>query len=284
VRRGISRNPYHGSKYAPRLRPSVFALIDILGYSALISEAESSGEQEELLNSLYAALLAGRNGLEGKGPGLPELKKLGRKDLYVLKAFTDNIVIAWPIRSDAEVELGQAITKLTNFQFSMSLRGFFIRGAIAIGSAYVDDIAVFGDALTDAYLGESKLARDPRIILTKSSVAATKRHLDYYGNPRHSPQASYLLKDSDGQWFLNYLEAVMIAVDEAGPFYEEFVQHKSAVEAKLQRYANDPVIFAKYAWVASYHNFFCDLHARHFSEEHRIDTHLFAPKPSLIVT
>src|SRR5665213_149009 len=276
--RGISRNPYHGSKYAPCLRPSVFALIDLLGYSALINEAERSGRQEELLNSLYAALLAGRNGLEGRGTGLPELKKYGSKDLYVLKAFTDNIVIAWPIRSDAEVELGDAITKLIYFQFSMSLKGFFVRGAIAIGNAYVDDIAVFGDALNDAYLGESKFARDPRIILTESSAAATKRHLDYYAKARHSPQARYLLQDSDGKWFLNYLEAVMIAVNEAGPFYAEFMQHKSAVEVKLQRYANDPVIFAKYAWIANYHNFYCDLHGHFFSEEHRIDTNLFTPK------
>jgi len=259
-------------------------MIDILGYSALVDEAETSGRQEEVFGSLYEALLKGRNGLEGKTSGLPKLPKYGPKDSYVLKAFTDNIAIAWPIRSDAEVELGQALTKLMHFQFSMSLRGFFIRGAIAIGNAYVDDIAVFGSALTEAYLGESKLARDPRIILTQSSVAATKRHLKYYGNPLHSPQASDLLKDSDGQWFLNYLEAVMIAANERGPFYEEFVQHKSVVETKLRQYANDPAIFAKYAWVANYHNYFCELYANDFSEEHKIDTRLFTPKPSPIVT
>jgi hypothetical protein len=221
--------------------------------------------------------------LEGRSRGLPQLKKLFPKDLYVLKAFTDNIVIAWPIRDDAEIEIGQAITKLMQFQFSMSLKGFFIRGAISIGNAYVDDIAVFGDALTEAYIGESKLARDPRIVLTETSVAVTKKHLDYYGNLRHSPQAVDLLSDSDGQWFINYLESVMIAVDEAGPFYDEFEQHKKAVEAKLKKYSNDPVIFSKYMWVANYHNFFCDLHKRHFSDKHRISTDLFRSKPSLIV-
>jgi hypothetical protein len=166
----------------------------------------------------------------------------------------------------------------------MSLGGFFVRGAIAIGNAYVDDIAVFGDALTEAYAGESKLARDPRVILTKNSVAATKHHLKYYGNPNHSPQASDLLKDSDGQWFVNYLEAVMIAVDEVGPFYKEFAEHKQAVEEKLTKYGGNPVIFAKYSWVANYHNFFCDLHRKYFSEEHKINTDLFMPKPSLITT
>lgn len=281
--RGVSRNPYHGSKHEPRLRLSVFALIDILGYSELIRQAEANNEQEQLFNHLYSALLHGRNGIEGKSSGLPQIKRISNKDPYVLKAFTDNIVISWPIRGDAEVELGHAITTLINFQFGMSVRGFFVRGAIAIGNAYVDDIAVFGDALTAAYLGESKLARDPRIILTESAVAATKRHLKYYGNPRYSPQASDLLQDSDGQWFLNYLEAVMIAANEAGPFYEEFLEHKSAVEAKLRKHSSAPVIFAKYAWVANYHNFYCDLNDKYFSEKHKIATELFTPRPSPIV-
>jgi hypothetical protein len=280
--RGISRNPYHGPKNAQRLRPSVLALIDILGYSELIEEAERQNRQEEVFNELYQALLHGRNGLEGKGSGLPRIRKLANKDFYVLKAFTDNIVIAWPIRDDAEVELGQAITRLAYFQFDMSLRGFFVRGAIAVGKAYVDDIAVFGDALTEAYAGESKPARDPRVILTKNSVAATKHHLRYYGNPNHSPQASDLLKDPDGQWFVNYLEAVMIAVDEVGPFYKEFAKHKQAVEEKLNKYAGSPVIFAKYAWVANYHNFFCDLYGQYFSDEHKINAKLLRPKPTLI--
>ena len=242
---GRSRNPYHRSKQEQRLRPSVLAFIDILGYSALIDEAEKRGEQEQVFNSLYSALLSGRRRLENRGREFSQLRRMASKDFYVLKAFTDNIVIAWPIRDDAEVELGQAITKLMEFQFSMSLKGFFIRGAISIGSAYVDDIAVFGDALTEAYSGESKLARDPRIILTARSVAATKQHLGYYSNKRHAPQSKDLLRDSDGQWFVNYLESVMIAVDEAGPFYQEFEEHKAAVEIKLTKYANDPVIFSK---------------------------------------
>lgn len=221
--------------------------------------------------------------MEDKAEGLRDIKALLSKDFYVLKAFTDNIVIGWPIRDDAEIEIGQAISKLMNFQFSMSLRGFFIRGAISIGNAFIDDIAVFGDALTEAYTGESKLARDPRIVLTERSVVATKHHLSYYGDPRHAPQARDLLCDVDGQWFVNYLESVMIAVDEVGPFYEEFLKHKDAVESKLETYAGDPVIFQKYAWVANYHNFFCDIHSRYFSAEHRIDQRLFEARMTSIL-
>lgn len=119
--------------------------------------------------------------------------------------------------------------------------------------------------------------------LTETTQKFVKKHLEYYGSSRFAPQASALLQDSDGQWFLNYLDWVLMAEDEVGPFYDEFMRHKSAVESKLSRYKNNPQIFSKYAWVAGYHNFFCDLHSRHFSLEHKIETELFRATPKLIV-
>lgn len=203
--------------------------------------------------------------------------------MYVLKAFTDNIVLAWPIRQDAEIELGTVFSKLSDFQFTMSLEGFFVRGGISIGSAYVDDVVVFGDALSQAFIAENTLARDPRIVLAETAVRAVKVHLGYYASPRYAPQTSELLCDLDGQWFVNYLNSVLYVADEYGPFYDEFLKHKAAVELKLSQYKTSPSIFSKYAWVAGYHNFFCDLHPRYFSNEHRIETDLFRATPKLIV-
>ena len=279
----MSRNPYQNEGKSPQIRPSVVAFIDILGYMDLISSAEKSDTQNEVLKRLHESLSAGRTWLEEAYAGSSELKKLTKVDRYVLKAFTDNIVIAWPIRQDGEVEIGNAYSKLSDFQFTMSLEGFFVRGGIAVGNAYVDDITVFGDGVTQAYIGESKIARDPRIVLTESAVAAVKEHLEYYGNPRHAPQTSEFLIDSDGQWFVNYLECVLIAADERGPFYDEFLRHKSAVERKLLEYKNDPPIFSKYAWVANYHNYFCDLYPAYFSTEHKIETEVFRAVPRRIV-
>jgi hypothetical protein len=254
----MSRNPYHQLNSGPELLPSVLAFIDILGYQQLIAETQAKDNQQVVLERLHRALSDGRKGLEDAHESLQEIKKIVEKDIYVLKAFTDNIVIAWPIRDDAEIELGSALSKLIDFQFLMTIEGFFIRGAIAIGQAYVDDVVVFGDALIEAYSGESKLARDPRIVLTDLSTAVTKKHLSYYGSGHFSPQARYLLCDSDGQWFVNYLECVLNAEDEAGADCEAFIRHKKAVETKLAEFRTDPPIFSKYAWVANYHNYFCE--------------------------
>jgi hypothetical protein len=264
------------------LRNSALAYIDILGYADLIAVSERDGTQEALLQRLHGVLTKNRSWLDSRSQS-KELNKLLKKDLYALKAFTDNIVLAWPIRSDAEVELGLIFLRLSDFQFTMSLEGFFIRGGISIGQAYVDDTVVFGDALTQAYSAETVLARDPRIVLAESAVGAVRRHLEYYGNPSHSPQSTVLLCDSDGQWFVNYLNAVLYVAEDYGPFYDEFLKHKAVVECRLSQFKHNPPIFSKYAWVAGYHNFFCDRHPRYFSAEHRIDPELFRATPRPIV-
>jgi hypothetical protein len=227
-----SRNPYVEGE-GPKLRLSAFVFMDVLGYADLIRRAEKNGKQQILLEEIHQALEKGRHWLDNRSD-----MRFGKKDLYVFKSFTDNIIIAWPIHDDAESELGSLFFKLTYFQFEMAIKGFFVRGAISLGNAYVDDVTVFGDALTEAYFGESSLARDPRIILTASSVAAIKRHLRYYGNSRHAPQVTEILCDADGQWFLNYLDCILAAENEVGPFYAEFLQHKAAVEAKLKEFVS----------------------------------------------
>ncbi len=278
----MSRNPYHVEGQPPTLRRSVLAFMNILGYSGMIRAPQANGTQQETLRKLDSALTAGRRWLQDEERS-PELRELIKTDFYALKAFTDNIVIGWPVHDDAEFEFGDAFFKLGSFQFQMVLEGLFIRGAISVEDAYVDEISVFGQALSEAYRGESSLARDPRIILTKSAVEAARQHLTYYGNSRHAPHVRDVLRDLDGQWFLNYLECVLWAEHEQGPFYDEFLRHKAVVESKLAQYKGNPPVWSKYAWVAGYHNYFCDLHSQHFSDEHRINVELFKARPALIV-
>lgn len=278
----MSRNPYHRDDEEPTLMSSVFVFMDILGYTDLVVTSERDGTSELTLRLIHAALSKGRAWLEDKEES-EEFRKIFPKDLFALKAFTDNIVIGWPVRSDAESEFGNAFFKLGLFQFEMVLKGFFIRGAISVGDVYVDETAVFGGGLIEAYEGEAKLARDPRIILTRSAIEVVEQHLTYYPDRRNAPHVRSVLRDSDGQWFVNYLECVLWAEDEQGPFYEEFAQHKAVVEAKLAQHKGNPTIWSKYAWVASYHNYFCDLHSGHFSDEYKIDMDLFKLSPSLII-
>jgi hypothetical protein len=265
------------------------AFFDILGYIDTARDAYESGNQAEMLTALYAALTGGRNLLEERafGEDFKDIEeafnKAFAKDRYALKAFTDNIVIGWPIRDDAESELADAVGKLIDFQFHMAVAGFFVRGAIAIGDAYVDDVVVFGKALLDSHEAESRIARDPRIVLTQPAIEALKLHLAYYPYPRNTLHVRTVLRDADGQWFLNYLEAVLYAADDGGPAYGALLQHKEVVEAKLVQFKSEPPIWSKYAWVAGYHNYFCEVNSNWFNDTHRINLELFRAMPGLIV-
>lgn len=279
------RNPYVADHGQPELKASVVAFVDILGYQALIRNAHADGTAQPLLTRLHKALLeASRHLNELDEEGSPYLPPdfWPYKDRYKIRTFTDNIVIGYPIRDDAESELGAIFSQLAFFQLEMANRGFFVRGAIAIGDLYIDDLAVFGQGLLDSYEGESNHARDPRVILTKSAEQAVIQHVGYYNNPSHSPQARDLYKDADGQFFLNYLESIMIAEDEHGPFFDILANHKAAVEEKLHSHRDQPAYWAKYAWSASYHNFFCDQYS-YFTDEHKIDLTKFQMQPTRIV-
>jgi predicted nicotinamide N-methyase len=60
------------------------------------------------------------------------------------------------------------------------------------------------------------------------------------------------------------------------------MMHKEMVERKLALHLNNPPIWSKYAWVAGYHNYYCDLHPTYFEAKHRIDVELFRSKPTRI--
>lgn len=264
----------------PVLLPSVVSYIDILGYQEMAMKAEHEKHEPEFLKSIHRAFGEGQKWLKGDvGP------KIGAKDQYVIKAFTDNIVFGYPIRErgDAKWELASVFEILSLFQLWMANEGFFVRGAISIGDLYIDDTVVVGRGFTEAYKGESQLARDPRIILTDSSVKAVKKHLEYYADLNQSPQSRDLYRDSDGQLFLNYLESVLIAENDQGPFYAELQKHREMIEKRLDEFRTKPSIWSKYLWVANYHNFFCSQYPKYFNGSYMVDLTKLQLRPSTIV-
>jgi hypothetical protein len=189
-----SRNPYHDVGQPPKFLRSVCLYMDMLGYKDMWCRAEQEGSQDSFLQRLYEALEEGQEWLLPRGNDFWPTDK----DRYSIKAFTDNIVIGWPVHGDAESELGSIFSNIAFFQLRMATHGFFLRGAISLGDAYVDDVAVLGTAFLEAVQGEAQ-AGNPRIILTDSANTAVRKHLTYYSPPDHAPQYRDLFQDSDGK-------------------------------------------------------------------------------------
>jgi hypothetical protein len=102
--------------------------MDMLGYKEMWCHAEREGSQDTFLQRLYEALKEGQDWL------LPNDNDVWptEKDRSALKAFTDNIVIGWPVRGDGESELGSIFSNIAFFQLRMATNGFFLRGAFRL--------------------------------------------------------------------------------------------------------------------------------------------------------
>lgn len=268
-------NPYLKEDDSPLLRHSIVAFVDILGYSEL-SRKESAS-----LSFLVSVRNALRNALHSLDPDLRAPR--GTQRYWMAKTFTDNIVIGFPITfQDGSPELGMVLGRLGEFQLQMAIAGFFVRGAVTVDKIYMDDHIVFGPALIEAYDAEQKLARDPRIVIASSTrdTQYIQQRADIAQIVSH--QNDMLLKDPDGQLFLNYLQGVVEFEHDMGyPATEYLEKHRNHLCERLKSFNNQPRIWAKYYWCATYHNFFCM--GRSDFNEFKINLDSVTPQPQRII-
>jgi hypothetical protein len=267
-------NPYieNGEKV---LCQSLVAFIDILGFGERVKDAEKNGKSQEFFMSFQENLSCYLHTLltNDLGKGLRELSyECGnddfenQKDNYVIRLFSDCILIGCPIGKDCLAgksvavrdNFHQILDALCLFQAQMTLDGFFFRGAISVGELYMDDTIIYGKALIDAYEAERDEAKYPRIILTESARELfLEINEDFERENSVNWLNSYLYKDSDGKFFVNYLKSILGGND----FYDLVYwleDHQHIVEKNLAENKDNACNLEKYKWVAKYHNLFCN--------------------------
>lgn len=264
-------NPYIQAGQPATLKPSVFCFLDVLGYSEFARQPPSP-ELSDRFGRYHEALSKGAEILKATDRQQWIAPMRGSHDAAVT-AFTDCIAIGIPIYfRDGEVEVGEALQRIGGYQLEMANRGYFVRGAMSFGDVYVDDLAVFGAPLIEAYEGETQRAVNPRIVVCQSARDLATQHLGYYGNQAHAPLNSELKCDQDGEWFVDYLDSLLVAPDEGVFGAQELVRHKEVVEEKLALHADSGArILGKYEWVARYHNWFCHRHRYYYGAEPMIE-------------
>ena len=77
--------------------------------------------------------------------------------------------------------------------------GYLVRGGIAIGDFFVDDIMLWGNALLDAYYIESNVSIYPRIVVHPETVG--KLHLAI-----NEKKQKWIKQDNDGLFFVDYMQ------------------------------------------------------------------------------
>src|ERR1039458_1664468 len=161
------KNPYQTRNGKAWLWVSWVVFLDILGFVEDVRQADQAGKQERHLKQLRSALAEAKADLI---EGIENPLSANLPDSYVIKVFTDNIVLGFPILDDGESEFGTMLFRVGRYQYTLLKHGLFVRGGIAFGDLYMDDDVVYGKGLLDAYEAETKLARDPRIVLGPSAM------------------------------------------------------------------------------------------------------------------
>lgn len=241
---------------SPSLLPAIVCYADILGFRALTEHAYETGKGTEFLQKVKNAL----------AEAYETLRKAQTFDgladpVFGVKAFTDNIVVAYPVSSPdyrlGEPELYTLLSLFAHVQARLVVDKFLLRGGIAFGDHYQDDNIVFGKAFLDAVdLDESEHA--PRLVVASSVESLVSKHLSLSSDNPDAPLYKQLLEDpSDERLFINYLWSAFEHFPPAPIDSELLASHRDFVLESLNKHQSDPSVRAKYEWMAVYHNYVC---------------------------
>jgi hypothetical protein len=260
------RAAYVDAAGRPRLRDSIVAFIDILGFSEMSTTYASVEESQRILDRISAAIDDSRDFVrQAISSGVRPTDSR-----WITKFFSDNLAFGYPFDDavDRATTAWFIVRSAQRYQLKMSINGFFVRGALTQGPVCLTDEIIFGSALIECYQLESKASIVPRIVLAeplqalltnsyRSSVAALDRGAD-----------EAICRDVDGWWFVNYLQAAV----ENGRVEWDFVErHKASVLESLSHTTRHDVL-PKFGWACRYHNVFCHWHRNDpdYSDAYRI--------------
>jgi hypothetical protein len=235
-------------------RWSVVSYFDVLGMKELLREDDP--------NKVARVLDVARTFSQ------PDPEVAGMYDWEFVN-FSDLIVRAVPIKGDVNVNhriglIFHELLDLANIQLNLLARGVLVRGAVTVGPITVDRGLVFGPALANAYMLESRTAVFPRIVVEDLVLEAVA---EIPLLRRHNPKAedgeikSLIQQDVDGMWFVDYLGYLFENADDHEQHVQAIMLHKKTV---TQQFAEAGALppgsterqgrVAKALWLREYHN------------------------------
>lgn len=236
----MTKKAYGFRRRLPVLRPSYVLTMDVLGFS---DHVQQSRNEIAGLHSYWKEVVS----------ILKDLKPAKHAvAAYAFKAYVDNALLAFPIHDDGESEFGSAWFYAAWCQMNLATRGWFVRGAITVGNAFVSDDLVFGNPVIEGHNLESTIAEHPRIIISDDVAGLARRYLRYYARGQ-GPQVNGLCVQGNRR-FINYLNLAFDGSLEDYEVNDALTAHKGHIESNLARFAKKPRVARKYRWLAGYHN------------------------------
>ena len=228
-----------------RYQPSLISYLDILGFKGLVAEKEA-GEISRILRIVKEIVTPGRR--------VSDLLN------FRVQHFSDLAVRVLPVtRSEGAGDMFFELLSLVHVQKSLTENGIFVRGGITFGDIVRSWGLLYGPGLIRAYDLEQK-AVYPRILVDDDLLTALRRkrilrHPDHDYKTEMEYIRKLIRKDSDGNYFVDYLRAIESEFDYPEAGYPTFLDaHRGHIVAGLDKFRLNKHILAKYKWLKAYHN------------------------------
>ena len=127
----------------PRIRTSIVAFIDILGFSQASMSCATIEESQRLLDKIAIAIEDSRDFV--RQSFADEVKV--QENQWATKFFSDNLAFGFPFDAaavDSPLSALFIIRCAQKYQLGMIMNGFFVRGALTQGPICLTDEIIFG--------------------------------------------------------------------------------------------------------------------------------------------
>ena len=234
----------------------IVAFIDILGFKELLDKTvdKEDNDVEEYINAINDAYKIIRNVWEldadvAKPDTLSkQIEKENRKKKKIVTIFSDTIVVSFLQSAPSEIfftliEIKWVIMNLVN-------KGILCRGALAYGKLIHSDKMIFGPALVEAYISESKAALYPRVIVSHELIQLAGN----YSANNHTPEEEIeyvkdlLKKDTDGMYYIDYFLGAQSELEDPEYDFPVYLTKMGELVRKGIR-SNRPDVKIKYMWM-----------------------------------
>ena len=233
----------------------IVAFIDILGFKELIDKTvdKDNNDIDEEIAAITEAYKIIRNIWDLDEVVKPDelSKKIeteNKKKQKVVSIFSDSIVVSFLQTNPSEIFF--TLIELKWMIMSLINRGILCRGALTYGKLIHTDKMIFGPALVEAYITESKAALYPRVIISRELIQlAGKYKSDIHTSSEEIDYVKGLLtKDTDGMYYIDYFLGAQSELDEPEYDFPKYISKMGDLIKKGCR-SRRPDVKIKYMWM-----------------------------------
>jgi hypothetical protein len=240
----------HEKKRAVNYERSLLTYIDILGFRDLIS-SKTPNDISRFIRVVREAVEPTRWKTD-----FPELTK------EEFANFSDLSIIWTPLRRKSKFppqgEIHSQILRMVHAQSVLLFdESILIRGGITVGDVARSYGQLFGPAVVRAYDLESKVARFPRIVVGEEVLHELSTNPSLWVHDRDTDLKAVnilLRKDSDGEYFVDYLRVMEGELEEPSKYSSYLLWHQEFIAQGLLKYRRDASVVSKFKWLKEYHD------------------------------